>query len=66
MNPIGPPAESMAGAVGITLIKNFDAKKFLTLAAARPDRENKALGGNFTEKNWALGTKVLKPDPLAD
>lgn len=53
-------------AVMVSLIDNLDAKTILTLAAARPDRENKALGGNFTEKNWALGTKVFKPDPLAD
>lgn len=53
-------------AVLVSQIDNLDAKTILTLSAARPDRENKGLGGNFTEKNWALGTKVFKPDPLAE
>jgi len=53
-------------AVLVSLIDNLDAKTTMTLQAARPDRANEALGGNFTEKNWALGTKLYKPDPLND
>ena len=53
-------------AVLVSLIDSLDAKTVLTLAAARPDRQTRALGGNFTEKNWALGTKVFKPNPLAE
>lgn len=54
-------------AVLVSLIDNLDAKTIMALTAARPDRENEiALGGNFTEKNWALGVKLYRPDPLAD
>jgi len=53
-------------AVLVSLIDNLDAKTVMALEAARPDRASAALGGNFTEKNWALGTKLYKPDPLED
>ncbi len=54
-------------AVLVSLIDNLDAKTVMALSAARPDRENEiALGGNFTEKNWALGVKLYRPDPLAE
>jgi 3'-5' exoribonuclease len=54
-------------AVLVSLIDNLDAKTVMALTAARPDRENAiSLGGNFTEKNWALGVKLYRPDPLAD
>lgn len=54
-------------AVLVSLIDNLDAKTVMALTAARPDRENAiSLGGNFTEKNWALGVKLYRPDPLAE
>lgn len=54
-------------AVLVSLIDNLDAKTIMALSAARPDRANEvSLGGNFTEKNWALGTKLYRPDPLSD
>jgi len=53
-------------AVLVSLIDNLDAKTVMALEAARPDRASLGLGGNFTEKNWALGTKLYKPDPLKD
>lgn len=54
-------------AVLVSLIDNLDAKTVMAMSAARPDRENEiALGGNFTEKNWALGVKLYRPDPLAE
>lgn len=53
-------------AVMVSLIDNLDAKTVLTLDAARPDQAAADLGGNFTERNWAIGTKIYKPDPLAD
>lgn len=53
-------------AVLVSLIDNLDAKTAIVLQAARPDRAQVDLGGNFTEKNWALGTKLYKPDPLAE
>ena len=47
------------------MIDDLDAKTFIALSAARPDRTNQInMGGNFTEKNWALGAKLFRPDPL--
>lgn len=57
-------------AILVSMLDNLDAKLFIALAASRPDRENPLsgaqMGGNFTEKQWALDTKLFKPDPLAD
>jgi 3'-5' exoribonuclease len=53
-------------AILVSQLDNLDAKTTMALAAARPDREKAFdLGGNFTEKQWALDTKLYKPDPLA-
>jgi len=54
-------------AILISCLDNLDAKAAMSLHAARPDRgENapKNFGGNFTEKNFALGTKLFKLNPL--
>lgn len=54
-------------AILVSLLDNVDAKTTMALAAARSERAQAAgLGGNFTEKSWALNTKIYKPDPLAD
>jgi 3'-5' exoribonuclease len=54
-------------AILVSILDNLDARVFMALAAARPDRAATAdLGGNFTEKQWALETKLFRPDPLAD
>lgn len=54
-------------AVLVSLIDNLDAKTVMALEAARPNRETAiSLGGNFTERNWALGVKLYRPDPLAE
>jgi hypothetical protein len=51
----------------VSLLDNLDARCFIALAAARPDRDFIAdLGGNFTEKQWALETKLFRPDPLSE
>lgn len=54
-------------AIFVSLLDNLDAKTAMALAAARPagGRPGGDLGGNFTEKQWALGTKLYRPDPLA-
>lgn len=52
-------------AILVSMIDNLDAKTTMSLAAARPDRTVGGLGGNFTEKQWALDTKLYRPDPLA-
>ena len=52
-------------AIFVSLLDNLDAKTAMALGAARADRPGGDLGGNFTEKHWALGTKLYRPDPLA-
>ena len=51
-------------AVLVALIDALDAKTVLAFQAARRG-PNADLGGNFTERNWALGVKLYKPSPLA-
>ena len=54
-------------AILVAQIDDLDAKTAIVLDAARPERGKQLdLGGNFTEKNWALGAKLFRPDPLAD
>ncbi|MBX3384061.1 MAG: HD domain-containing protein [Phycisphaeraceae bacterium] len=51
----------------VAQLDNLDAKTTMALAAARPDRASAfASGGNFTERNWALDTKLFRPDVLAE
>ncbi len=51
----------------VSQLDNLDAKMAMALDAARPERAGASdLGGNFTEKQWALGgTRLFRPDPLA-
>jgi 3'-5' exoribonuclease len=52
-------------AILVSMLDNVDAKTTIALDAARPDAAPACdLGGNFTEKQWALDTKLYKPDPL--
>lgn len=53
-------------AVFVSMVDDLDAKTAITLEAARPDIERSFdLGGNFTERQWALqNTKLFRPDPL--
>ena len=55
-------------AILVNLLDNIDAKMWISLDAARPDRApGLDLGGNFTEKQWAInGVRLYKPDPLAE
>ncbi len=52
-------------AIAVAMIDNLDAKMHMALAAA--DREtpikNEEAGGAFTEKVWALDTRIYRPDP---
>lgn len=53
-------------AILVSLLDNLDAKTTMALAIARPDLAAAGdLGGNFTEKQWGLDTKLFRPDPLA-
>lgn len=53
-------------AILVSILDNLDAKLYMSLNAARPDHLPADLGGNFTEKQWALDTKLYRPDPLKD
>ncbi len=54
-------------AILVSMLDNLDAKTSIALAAARPDRPAGInLGGNFTDRQRALDTKLFRPDPLAD
>ncbi|MEM1329053.1 MAG: HD domain-containing protein [Planctomycetota bacterium] len=53
-------------AILVSMIDDLDAKTVIAMDAARPDRPAAVdLGGNFTQKQWALDTKLFRPDPLA-
>jgi len=52
-------------AIFVSLIDNVDAKMQMALAATRDEQSGpqQDLGGNFTEKIWALDTRLYRPDP---
>ena len=51
-------------AIMINHLDNLDAKLTMALAATRDEATAAAQkGGNFTEKVWALGTRLYRPDP---
>lgn len=54
-------------AIFISNLDNLDAKMNMALDAAARDKltQGPDLGSDFTEKVWALGTKVYRPDPSA-
>ncbi|MEQ8845831.1 MAG: HD domain-containing protein [Phycisphaerales bacterium] len=52
-------------AVFVSNLDDLDAKTEMALVAARRDRPEAAdLRGAFTERHWALNTRVYRPDPL--
>lgn len=53
-------------AILVAQLDNLDAKTTMAMAAARPDGSPPLeAGGNFTERQWALDTKLFRPDPLS-
>ena len=51
-------------AIAISMLDNLDARLHMALTATRGDEENTPnLGGHFTEKIWALETRLYRPDP---
>lgn len=53
-------------AVLVSHIDALDAKTVIAVDTARPERAPAAdLGGNFTDRSWALGVKLYRPDPLS-
>ncbi|MEZ6235438.1 MAG: HD domain-containing protein [Phycisphaerales bacterium] len=52
-------------AVLVSILDNLDAKTTIATEAARPSRAKAVeLGGNFTDRHWALGTKMYRPNVL--
>jgi 3'-5' exoribonuclease len=53
-------------ALFVSMLDNLDAKMAVATEHARPSVQRATdMGGNFTEKIWALETKLFRPDPLA-
>jgi 3'-5' exoribonuclease len=52
-------------AIAISMLDNLDAKMQMSLSATREGEsaKNVELGGHFTEKLWALDTRLYRPDP---
>lgn len=54
-------------AIFISQLDNLDAKTQMALSAARPQAPGESEGASdFTDKIWALDTKLYKPDPLRE
>lgn len=53
-------------ALMVHLLDNVDAKMYQAITAARREEPDTAARGSFTEKIWALDTRIYRPDPLAD
>jgi 3'-5' exoribonuclease len=51
-------------AIFISTLDNLDAKTQMALTAARPDVPSANDTAEFTDKMWALDTRLYKPDPL--
>lgn len=54
-------------AIFVSLLDNLDAKTQMALTAARPDPAPAVEAtGDFTDKVWALGTRLYRKDPLKE
>jgi 3'-5' exoribonuclease len=60
-----PKLPATPEAILVAMLDNLDAKTNIAVTIARPEQRAFAAPGNFTEKSWALETKLFKPDPLA-
>ena len=52
-------------AIFVSLMDNLDAKVNMAISATRNDKSAKP-GGDFTEKIWALETRLYRPDPTKE
>lgn len=52
-------------AIFISMLDNLDAKTSLALGQARSPMAGGAMPEGFTDKLWALETRLYRPDPLA-
>ena len=54
-------------AIMVSILDNLDAKLHMAIGAARNGLAKPGqLGGNFTEKLWALDTRIYRPDPTEE
>ncbi len=53
-------------AIFVAMLDNLDAKTTMALSHARPEEPVAGDNRAFTEKIWALDTRLFRPDPLAD
>ncbi len=51
-------------AIFVSMLDNLDARTAMGLAHAGRGRDDAT--GDFTDKIWALGTRIFRPDPLAE
>lgn len=52
-------------AIFVAKLDDLDARTQMALTAARSEGDDPTLNGGFTEKLWALETRLYRPDPLA-
>lgn len=53
-------------AIFVANLDNLDAKTQMSIDLSRRDsRQDEFAGGGFSEKVWAIGTRLFRPDPLA-
>ena len=53
-------------AIFVSQLDNLDAKTQMALTTARTNHVGGETPGQFTEKIWALDTRLFRPDPLAE
>jgi 3'-5' exoribonuclease len=51
-------------AVFVAMLDNLDARTSMALAHTRPAAQENEVPGDFTDKVWALGTRLYRRDPL--
>ncbi len=62
-----PKPPSTPEAIFVAMLDNLDAKTAMALSQCRPeDPPTVDLAGEFTDKVWALGTRLYRKDPLAE
>jgi 3'-5' exoribonuclease len=61
-----PKLPSTPEAVFVSMLDDLDAKTFMALANADRDHPAASEAADFTDKVWALGTRIYRRDPLKD
>jgi 3'-5' exoribonuclease len=61
-----PKLPSTPEAVFVSMLDDLDAKTFMALSNADRDHPAVDQAADFTDKVWALGTRIFRRDPLQD